>query len=94
MPPEEANYPKTVAEAVDRLLSTLSEKEKEDIKNMSKNDLIDLHFGLGTYIRNAFGLWKENEELLKECCPTYHIYFPDDVSGVIIEALWEKLREK
>lgn len=61
MSEEKKNYPKTIAETVDRLLSTLSEKDKEAIKNMPKDDLISLHFSLGTYIRNAFGLWTGNE---------------------------------
>ena len=94
MPNEEKNYPKTIAEAVDRLLSTLSEEDKEAIKNTAKNDLLDLHFGLGTYIRNAFGLWDKNEELLKACCPHYPLCEADEASGVIIDALWEKLRSE
>ena len=94
MPSQEASYPKTIAEAVDRLLSTLSEKDREAIKNMPKNDLIDLHFSLGGYIKNAFGLWKDNKELIEACGQSYPIFVPDSVSEVIIEALWEKLRGK
>ena len=86
MPSKENNYPKTIAEAVDRLLSTLSEKDKEAIKNTAKDDLIGLHFSLGTYIRNAFGLWKDNKELVEACGQSYPIFFPDSVSEVIIEA--------
>ena len=103
MPSKDNNYPKTVAEAVNRLLSALSEKDKEEIKKTSKDDLINLHFGLGQYIRNAFGLWRENEELLKACCPMdkypeetrpYLFLDPDEASGVIIDALWERLRSQ
>lgn len=94
MPKEEKNYPKTIAEAVDRLLSTLSEEDKEAIKNTPKDDLISLHFGFGTDIRNAFGLWKKNEELLKACCPYYPICEADEASGVIIDALWKKLKSE
>lgn len=94
MPKKEKDYPKTIAEAVERLLSTLSEEEKEDIKNTPKNDLISLHFSLGMYIRNAFGLWKDNKELIEACGQSYPIFDPDSVSGVIIDALWEKLQEE
>ena len=94
MPKQEKNYPKTIAEAVDHLISTLSEEDKEVIKKTSKNDLIQFHHGLGTYIRNAFGLWKDNKELIEACGQSYPIFVPDSVSEVIIESLWKKLREK
>jgi len=95
MTEEEKNYPKTIAEAVERLRSTLPEKDKEEIKKTSKDGLIDLHFSLGGYIRNAFGLWgKENEKLIEACGQSYPIFVPDSVSGVIIDALWKKLRSE
>ena len=51
---------------------------------MSKDELVLLHFSLGKDIRNAFGLNGDNAVLLGKRCA-------DDVSGDIIEALWEKL---
>ena len=51
---------------------------------MSKDELVLLHFSFGKNIRNAFGLNGDNAVLLGNCCA-------DDVSGDIIEALWEKL---
>ncbi len=78
--------PRTMDEAVDLLLSVLPEDTKEKIKNSPKGNLG--HFGLGMYIRNEFGLWKDNKELL-DVCGTQHV---DDASDVIIQALWEKLR--
>ena len=70
---------------------------------MKKEELIDCHFALGMWIRNNFGLWQGNKELPVDCgkrqyghlnlkieeFPEVH---PDNVSGIIIEALWEKLR--
>ncbi|MEO1887072.1 MAG: DUF6794 domain-containing protein, partial [Methyloprofundus sp.] len=52
--------------------------------SMAKDDLVLLHFSLGKDIRNAFGLNGDNAVLLGKRCA-------DDVSGDIIEALWEKL---
>lgn len=31
---------------------------------MRKDELFQLHFGLGMWIRNNWGLWKGNKELL------------------------------
>ena len=43
---------KTVDEAVQRLMSDLSLKDKNTIANMDEADLINLHFSLGLSIRN------------------------------------------
>ncbi|MBW2557561.1 MAG: hypothetical protein JRD69_01775 [Deltaproteobacteria bacterium] len=47
---------KTVAQAANLLLSSLSLQEKTVIANMQKNNLTDLHFSLGRFIRNEFQL--------------------------------------
>jgi hypothetical protein len=87
--------PKTVDEAVDRLLSDLDLKDKIKIANMSIDGLINLHTYLHVYFKNAFGLWSGNTELLASCrfISKKHIYSEDDATLVIIEALWKKLRE-
>jgi hypothetical protein len=47
---------------------------------------------LGQRIRNEFGLWAGNTELLSSCgSETMH---PDHASRVILRALWEKLRKE
>jgi len=84
--------PTTVIEAVDRLLDILDEDDKQDIAGMKEPELIDLHFGLGMGIRNAW-LWKGNAELLDDCGKYDKFAFePDSCSGVITRALWERLR--
>jgi hypothetical protein len=60
--------PKTVKNAVDRLISELSLKDKAMIANMAKVELSGLHITLGKYIRNEFGLWSCNEDLMASCC--------------------------
>jgi len=56
---------------------------------MQEDDLINLHFSLGIEIRNAFGLHDQDSPLLKSLGLFVH---PDDVSMVIINALWKKIR--
>jgi hypothetical protein len=90
------NLPQTVDEAIDRLLSDMSVNNEIHLATMNKNDLIDLHFSLGNYIRNSFGLWTGNEALMESCRMVsgnqdLHV---DDVSMVIIKALWEELKKK
>lgn len=87
---EERKRPKTVEEAVDLLFTLISDETKQQIKNTTEENLPDLHFGLGAGIRNEFGLWKDNKELLKACGKEH----PDDASSVIIKALREKLKDE
>ncbi len=85
-------WPHTVEEAVDLLLAGLRDKDKETISQVADYfSLIGLcHHGLGTYIRNQFGLWNGNKELLEAC--GFQGIHPDDASAHILCALWKKLR--
>ncbi|KKN52045.1 hypothetical protein LCGC14_0616530 [marine sediment metagenome] len=91
MPTAKKELPRTVEEAVDRLLSLISEEDKQSLKNTPEKDLIMFHFGLGEYIRNEFGFWQGNSELLKSREKESNFVHPDDSSSIIIEALWKKL---
>ena len=83
--------PKTVPDAVNRLMTVLNDEQKVIIATMQEDELIDLHFSLGTDIRNSFDLHDQDSDLLKSCGSFVH---PDDVSMVIINALWKKLTRK
>ena len=87
--------PKTVEQAVNITLSGLSLQEKTVIANMQKDNLADLHFSLGRFIRNEFKLLADNKDLMESCCllsgkQDLHV---DDASTIIIESLWERLQD-
>lgn len=84
------DWPVSVEQAVGVLLALLPEDEKAKIAVISQDDLISLHFGLGIWIRNNFGLWAINSALLSASGE----HNPDDAAGVIIEALWRRLQEE
>ena len=90
-----STYPKTKEEAVKRILSLLSEEAKDAIRTTPKGKLIMFHFSLGMDIRNKLVLWKGNKELMEDCSdkPSYY-YDPDQISGIIIDAIWERLQVK
>src|SRR4030095_10902693 len=77
---EHAAWPKTVDEAVGRLLGDLNEVDKARVRATRKEDLILFHHGWGTGIRNEFGLWRGNTNLMADC----HADHPDGASMVII----------
>jgi len=87
--------PKTVDEAVEKLIKDLPLKDKTTIANMAEKDLMTLQFTLGSYIGSEFGVWTGNAELLFSCkraAGDVHVD-PDHAPTVIIEELWKRLRE-
>lgn len=83
-------YPRTLEDAVVSIVSTLDEAFREQLLAIPRGQLIKFHHGWGTGIRNAFGLWGKNSELLAECgSPMMHA---DDASMVIMNAVWNRLR--
>jgi hypothetical protein len=86
---ERAAWPKTVDGAVTRLISGMSDEDKARVRDTKKEDLILFHHGWGTGIRNEFGLWRGNTNLMADC----HTEVPDDASMVIIQAVWQRLQK-
>ena len=91
--PEMIDQPQTVDEALNLLISKLSLKDKSAIAQMSEDDLSNLHFSFGLYIRNRL-LYPRNEKLLESCrqeAMDKYLHW-DQASTIIIKRLWDKLR--
>jgi hypothetical protein len=82
------DWPQTVDAAATRILATMKDADKQRVRATKKEDLIRFHHGWGTGIRNDFGLWAGNKDLMADC----HAAHPDDASMVIIEAVWRRLQ--
>ena len=92
--PEGADQPKTVDEAVNYLISKLSLQDKSTIAKMSEDNLSNLHFSFGLYIRNKL-LYPRNDKLLESCrqeAMDKYLHW-DQAPGVIIKWLWKRLQE-
>jgi hypothetical protein len=87
--------PKTVDEAVDRLIEDLDLSDKVEIANMDLDDLVNLHPHLHVYFKNAFGLWSGNKELIESCCAISKepVRDENDATSVILGVLFKKLHE-
>lgn len=87
--------PETVTEAVTTLISKMSLKDRATIANMTFDELGSLDSSIGRYIMNEFGLWFDNEKLMKSCCFTGGAkkLTEKEASDVIIVNLWEHLRK-
>jgi hypothetical protein len=85
--------PISIDQAIDRLTSELSFTEKTMIVNKSEEELIDLQFTLGEYIRKEYRL-DENDDLMESC---RYVSKVDEInighaSFMIILELWKKLQ--
>ena len=85
--------PISIDQAIERLTSELSLIEKTMIVNTSEEELIDLQFTLGEYIRREFRL-DENDDLMESCRFVSKV---DEItighaSFIIILELWKKLQ--
>lgn len=87
--------PKTVDEAVERLISNLDLKEKVKIASQNLDDLRNSNPNSYGYFKNVLGLLSGNKELMTSCrsISKKHVYNEDDAARVIIEALRKKVRQ-
>ena len=90
--------PGTYEDAVEVLLSELSDKDRAVLRGMSRTELVGPHFGLGLSVRNRW-LWNSDGELLRSCAERgggvgveRAMMHPDTASALIVEAVWERLQ--
>jgi hypothetical protein len=87
-------FPKTVDEALEKLLPVLTLKEKTKIVNMPEKDLFHLKTSLGYFIQTEYRLWG-NDPLIRACekfASENNLPY-DEPLMVIIWALWNKLQK-
>jgi len=85
--------PKNLQEAfleLDKQLSEIDKKEMAALK--SRKDMIAYHHGLGTSLRNNWGLWGVSR--LRKYFTDKGITHPDDMSSVVLFFYWDWLNGK
>lgn len=86
--------PNNIDEAVDILLSQMSEKDKESYRQEPEDyPGVCFHFGGGMNMRNSWGLWF-NDTAISQWMDRNEIYHGDDRSSTIYKALWCRLTGK
>ena len=91
-PAQGRTIPQDVAQAVKVLKAEWLSADDVDwiLRNTEDSVAAELHFGLGVAIRNDWGLWKGNRELMNSCSSR----FPQDCSDIIIRQLWASIRRE
>jgi hypothetical protein len=87
-------YPRTVEDAVDRLLYELPLKAKIHIAGLEENELELLYPTLGEHIKEGYGLKFKKGELMKDCRFMFKgkVIDADIAAELIIKEMWKKLR--
>ena len=79
---------------MDRLMSEMNLKDLNKVARMSEDDLVDLHFTVGMWIRNNF-VYPRNDKLLQSCREVSrdkYLHFAQ-MHMVIIRELWKRLQK-
>ncbi|MCI0449000.1 MAG: hypothetical protein L0Y79_04325 [Chlorobi bacterium] len=85
-------WPRTLDDAVKILEAEFGEKEIEKIKNLNYEEFEFQYLDLGQYIRNRFGLWAGNKDLITNIgCKSKS---PDDISEIIIKEFYNYIINK
>lgn len=105
MPSPSYTYPTTLDEAINVIMSELTEEDKASIRETKRDDVLKQHYMLGLYIGNSLGLWHGNRKLLISCGMQkvqslglqnvkgdYPYTDPYDSSCIILIAIWEQLQ--
>ncbi len=79
--------PKTVTAAVQHLLETLPENSLRELTVLKEDELIQTHFGLGSFLRND--LLFRNYALQEDTGERDS----DEASGAIVRELWQRLNQ-
>jgi hypothetical protein len=83
--------PSNLDEAVKVLKDSLTEEDLNEIRRpMSVST--QCHFGYGMAMRNAWSLWDTETRLVKWFKDNYGVEHADDISGIILECLWNDVR--
>jgi hypothetical protein len=90
----QGGFPRSVDAAIRQLIATLQLKDRASIATMRPEEVDHLRSGLGDYIKQNFGLYSGNTELLQSCAEVGHLArpLPDEACAVILRALWKDLR--
>src|SRR5262245_11148723 len=84
--------PHDLADALIELDRIMGTKGRDDVIRATEDGMIEYHHGLGTWLRNNWGLWGGSR--LSEYFHQLGIRHPDDMSAIIFDSYWRKVHDK
>lgn len=89
---KEVYIPQDLDDSFAELKKILPKEVVEKMKTGPEKDMVSYHHGLGTSLRNNWGLWQGSR--LSKWFNDKGIKHPDDMSGIILDSFWRHLNEK
>lgn len=91
-------FPDTEQEAIEYLIPKFDGIEKY-AKGMSKKEFnifchSQISGGIGMKIRNELGLWTKKTEIYKNMIRFYGELPPDELSSILIDKIYEKIKHR
>lgn len=95
----------TRQQIIEDIVSKMTDQDIADLKTLQESDMIKFHHGVGTFIRNTYGLWEHgnpltqlwiidneagNTEFIKNGVD-YHPCHPDEISMQILVGVWKSI---
>jgi hypothetical protein len=68
-------------------MGAMSINQKEHLRQIHEENLIDEHYGFGLWVRNLLGHW------VPPMNGDEYASHPDNISGVITKLVWRKLHD-
>lgn len=83
--------PSTIDEAVNTIYTNLEQKDIDFIKESKSPSSV--HMTLGRFLRNSWSIWEDDTPLKRDAVAKYKVAHADDISCLILEWVWAKVRE-
>ena len=90
--PFKVYVPEDLEDAFVELKKMLSPALLNEMRLKSEEDMIGYHHGLGTWLRNNWGLWAGSR--LAQYFRQLGVNHPDDMSGIILTSFWRHLHSQ
>lgn len=83
-------------EAVDYLTQQAVFQQIKQVKETEEDFTCTAHHGLGRWMRNNFGLWRDQTEspLVKWFWENLHLSHADDMSGVLLVMVYRRAKQQ
>lgn len=85
--------PVDIEDCIRELNKILPKQFIDEFLSIAENELSKYHFGLGSNLRNNWGLWKQNSRL-NQYFTQFGIVSADDMSSIILACFWDILNGK
>jgi len=78
--------PKNIEDAVSIVMDAMSSDQKEELRQIREENILNLHFGFGMWVRNLLGHWVPPAD------DGQYPGHPDDISSQITAIIWHRLQ--